>query len=220
MVTEDAASLPRPKPLLRGVSHELAAIATVPLVAALLAEAGSSSARLAAMVYGSTLLALFVASAVYHRPTWSPRARAMVGRIDHAAIFLFIAGSYTPLCLLMGSGVGHLLLAIVWLLAALGMVLGVAWERAPKALRAAIYVGLGWAFITTIPPIRAAIGEGSLALLLAGGVLYTAGALVFILRRPDPLPVLFGFHEIFHLLVIAAAGCHYVVVSRVVRALG
>jgi len=220
MITDDRASRPRPKPLLRGVSHELAAIAAIPLVAALLAEAGSRSAHVAAVVYGSTLLALFAASAVYHRPTWSPRARAVMGRIDHAAIFLFIAGSYTPLCLLVGPGAGHLLPAVVWLLAALGIAAGVAWDDAPKALRAAIYVGLGWAFVPTIPSIQAAIGGGSLTLLLVGGAVYTLGAVVFALRRPDPLPAHFGFHEIFHLLVIAAAGCNYVVVSRVVQALG
>jgi hemolysin III len=211
---------PRPKPLLRGVSHAVAALVTAPLVASLIAGAASPAARAAAATYGATVVALFTSSAVYHRPTWSPRVRSVLGRIDHAAIFLLIAGTYTPLCLLLGPGTGHGLLALVWSLATLGIALAVAWDDAPKPLRAALYVGLGWVFVPVLPALRAALGDGSLIVLLAGAALYTAGALVFVLRRPDPLPATFGFHEVFHLLVVAAAGCHFVLVARVVGALG
>ncbi len=216
----EVAPAPRPKPLLRGVSHELAAVASLPLVLALVSGARSAPARTAAVVYGASLLALFLSSAIYHRPTWSPRARAVLGRIDHAAIFLLIAGTYTPLCLLLGPGAGHALLAFVWLVALAGMVLALAWDEAPKPLRAGIYVALGWVFVPTLPALGAALGGGSLALLLAGAALYSVGAVVFARRRPDPFPACFGFHEIFHLLVVAAAACHGVVVARVVRALG
>jgi len=211
---------PRVKPLLRGVSHQVAAIAAFPLVVALVARAGSGPARLAALVYGASVLALFASSALYHRPTWPPRARDLLGRVDHAAIFLLIAGSYTPLCLLLGPGAGHRLLALVWALAALGVVLAIAWDGAPKPLRAALYVGFGYLFLPTVPALWAALGDGTLGLMLAGVALYTVGAVVFARRWPDPAPAWFGFHEIFHLLVVAAAGCHFAMVARVVRALG
>jgi hemolysin III len=171
-------------------------------------------------VYGSSLIALFVASAVFHRPTWSPRARLLVGRFDNAAIFLLIAGTYTPVCLLLGAGVGHALLAMVWAGAALGIVLTIAWPHAPKPLMAGIYVLLGWAIVPAMSGMRAAMGPLPLRLLLAGGVAYTVGAVVYALRRPDPFPRVFGYHEIFHLLVITGAVCHFVVVHGAVRALG
>jgi len=208
------------KPVLRGVSHQVAAVAALPLVASLVAGAGGSTARLAAAVYGASLLALFSSSALYHRPVWPPHIRAVLGRVDHAAIFLLIAGTYTPLCLLLGAGAGHRLLALVWALTALGIGLAIAWDDAPKPLRAALYVGLGWLFLPTIPALRAGLGDGTLGLLVLGGALYTAGAVVFARRRPDPIPAWFGFHEVFHLLVIAAAACHLAVVTKAVQALG
>jgi hemolysin III len=220
MTVVSTASSARVKPLWRGVSHQVAAVAAVPLVALLISSAVSEIARAAALVYGASVLTLFVSSAVYHRPTWSPAVRAVLGRIDHAAIFLLIAGTYTPLCLLIGAGTGTWLLALVWGAAALGIIVAVAWDDAPKPVRAAIYVGLGWGFILVIPTIGAVIGGVALAFLVVGSVLYTLGALVFAIRRPDPAPAIFGFHEIFHLLVVAAAGCHFVVVAGVVRALG
>lgn len=210
---------PRPKPVLRGVSHELAAVASLPLVATLVAGARGATALAGACVYGASLVVLFGVSALYHRPTWSPRARVLVGRIDHAAIFLLIAGTYTPLCLRLGPGAGHLLLAFVWAVSALGLLLALAWDEAPKALRAAVYLALGWAFVPVLPGLRQVLDAGSLALLLAGGLLYTAGAVIFSLRRPDPLPAWFGYHEIFHLFVVAAAACHFALVARVVAAL-
>lgn len=173
-----------------------------------------------AATYGASLFTLFLVSAVFHRPTWSPRARLLVGRFDNSAIFLLIAGTYTPVCLLLGSGVGRDLLVIGWTGAALGIVLTVAWPRAPKRLMAGIYVLLGWVFVPAAAGLRAAMGLQGLLLLGAGGLAYTAGAIVYALRRPDPFPRVFGYHEIFHLLVIAGAACHYVVVRGAVRALG
>jgi hemolysin III len=210
----------RQKPLLRGVSHEIAAVLAVPLVGLLVARAVGFPAQVGALVYGVSLLALFATSAIYHRPTWSPRARLLLGRIDHAAIYVLIAGTYTPLCLLMGAGTGHALLAFVWVVAALGIAMSVAWDNAPKPLRAATYVAMGMIFVPLIPAVLAAIGPASLAFLVAGSLLYAVGAVIYSVRRPDPLPAVFGFHEIFHLLVIVAAGLHFVVMSRVVNALG
>lgn len=207
------------KPLLRGVSHEVAAVAAAPAALGLVATAQGSGARLAAAVYGASLFALFLVSAVLHRPTWSPRARLVVGRLDSSAIFLLIAGTYTPLCLLLGA-TGSTLLAVVWTGALLGVVLSVAWPRAPKPLMAAVYVALGWAFVPAAGGLRAALGGASLLLVVAGGLVYTAGAVVYALRRPDPFPRVFGYHELFHLLVIAAAAMHFVAVRSAIRVLG
>jgi len=211
---------PRPKPLLRGVSHELAAVASLPAVLALLLRTRGSTALLGAAVYGLSLVTLFSVSAVYHRRFWSLRARRLVGRLDHSAIFLLIAGTYTPVGLLVGPGAGHRMLATVWLGAALGIALVVGWSGIPKRLRAAIYVLLGWVVAPVLPELRDAVGDGAMALLFVGGALYTVGAVVYGIRRPDPFPRTFGFHEIFHLLVIAAAACHYLVVDAAVQALG
>lgn len=210
----------RTKPLLRGVSHEIAAFAAAPASLALIASANSPSAQLGAATYGTSLFTLFLVSAVLHRPTWSPRARRLVGRLDYSAIFLLIAGTGTPVCLLLGGGLGRALLVVVWAGAALGIALTVAWMGVPKPLMAALYVLLGWAVVPAFAALRAAMGWWPLLLLLAGGLAYTAGAIVYSLRRPDPYPRVFGYHEIFHLLVVAGAACHFVVVAAAVRALG
>jgi hemolysin III len=210
----------RERPRLRGVSHQIAAFASLPVVAALVLRARSGTAVLAAVVYGASLVALFTTSAVYHRMYWPLSARRIVGRLDHAAIFLLIAGTYTPIVLLLGPGTGRTLLAVVWAAAIAGIV-AVAWfTRTPKPVRASLYVLLGWLIVPFVPRLHAVIGTRGLALLLAGGFFYTIGAVIYALRRPDPVPHVFGFHEIFHLLVIAAAACHYAVVDAAVRALG
>ncbi|MGC3997108.1 MAG: hemolysin III family protein [Anaeromyxobacter sp.] len=210
---------PRTKPLLRGVSHELAAYLSVPAVVSLVAAAGSGVARVAALAYGASLVTLLSVSALYHRPWWPPRARGLVGRCDHAAIFVLIAGTYTPFCLVLGPGAGHGLLAAVWGGAALGVALALAWEDAPKVLMAGVYVAFGWIFMATLPAMRAAVGDATVAWVLAGGLIYTAGAAVYASRRPDPFPAVFGYHEIFHLLVVVAAICHYAAVDRAVAQL-
>lgn len=210
----------RSKPLLRGVSHQIAAFLAAPAAAALVMGAGGGSARAAALTYGASLLTLFAVSATYHRPTWSPRVRRVLWRIDHSAIFVLIAGTYTPFCLLIGSAGGRFALAAIWIVAALGVAVSIAWPDAPKKVMALIYVGFGWMAVPVLPMIRATIGDGTLALLFLGGLLYSLGAIVYALRRPDPFPAVFGFHEIFHLCVVAAAACHFVGVGAAIRALG
>lgn len=210
----------RRKPRLRGWSHELAAIASVPAVISLVARARPGTGTLAASVYGATLVLLFTVSAVYHRMYWPLSIRRVIGRIDHAAIFLLIAGTYTPFCLLLGRGAGHALLAFVWAGAAVGIVVVVWLTGTPKPVRAALYVLLGWFILPVIPAARSAIGDPTLLLLFVGGFFYTVGAAVYALRRPDPFPETFGFHEVFHLFVIAAAICHFVVVDAAVRSIG
>jgi hemolysin III len=214
-----AVTPPRVKPLLRGVSHEIAAVLALPAAALLVARAEGATARLGALVYGVSLVTLFTVSAVYHRRFWSLPMRQFIGRLDHSAIFLLIAGTYTPCGLLLGPGAGHLALWVVWIGAALGIALVVGRFGVGKRLRAAIYVLLGWVVVPLLPRLQDAVGPGALALLLLGGFFYTVGAVIYGLRRPDPFPRTFGFHEIFHLLTIAAAACHFLVVVAAVERL-
>lgn len=208
-----------PKPLLRGVLHEVAASLALSawILLAVLSPAGK--ARLAAVVYGASLFSLFFVSALYHRPAWRARARLVMRRLDHAAIFLLIAGTYTPMCLLLAGRSGSALLTVVWGGAALGVLQAVFWPRAPRTLCAGVYVLLGWAVLPVLPSLRAALGDGAIALLATGGVLYTVGAAIYAARRPDPLPKVFGYHEVFHALVVAAAGCHLAVIVATLRAM-
>jgi hemolysin III len=215
-----AAHLAPAKPLLRGVSHEVAAGLALAGGVVLAVLAPGPRARAAAIVYGLSLVTLFAVSALYHRPTWPPRARMWMRRLDHSAIFLLIAGTYTPFCLLLAEGRGLPLLAVVWTGALLGVVQSVAWPKAPKPLVAALAVLLGWAILPMLPTLGRTLGVGALAMLAAGGALYTVGAVVYATGRPDPSPRVFGYHEVFHALVIAAACLHYAVVAGAVRAIG
>jgi hemolysin III len=208
---------PRPKPLLRGVSHELAAGVALFAWLALALFAASTRALVAANVYGVSLVSLFLVSAVYHRPTWTPRARPFMRRLDHAAIFLPVLDTYTPMCLLLAPGTGRVILAVVWGGAALGILQSVFWVHAPKPLVAAAYVVLGWVVVPVLPTLSGTLGAGAVALLATGGGLYTLGAVIYATRRPDPFPRVFGYHEIFHALVIAAAACHFAVVAGAIR---
>ena len=211
---------PEPKkPLLRGVLHEVAAAAAALAGILLVLRAASVRARVAAAVYGASLLCLFVASAVYHRPTWGERARRWLRRVDHSAIFLLIAGTYTPFGLLLRSRGGWILMAVVWGGALAGILISIAWTRAPKPLVAGVCVALGWAALPMLPALKAALGTSAIVLLAAGGLTYSAGAVIYALRRPDPWPRVFGYHELFHALVVAAAGQHFAAVAGAIRAL-
>jgi hemolysin III len=204
------------KPLLRGVSHEIAAGIAFAAWILLVAAAPSARARVAAAAYGASLFTLFTVSALYHRPTWSPRARLAMRRLDHSAIFVLIAGTYTPFCLLLGGSRGGTMLAIAWGGALLGMTRAVLWPRAPKVLVAAISVALGWLVLPILPALRGLLGSGAVGLLAAGGIVYSLGAVVYATRRPDPFPRVFGYHEVFHAMVIAAAGLHFAVAAQAV----
>jgi hemolysin III len=212
-------TLPSEKPLLRGVSHEIATGLALAAWIVLALLAPSARGRLAANVYGASLFCLFAVSALYHRPSWPPRARLVMRRLDHSAIFLLIAGTYTPFCLLLPPSSGEPLLAVVWGGAVAGVLQSVLWVRAPKALVAALYVLLGWVVVPVLPALRATLGSGAIALLAGGGTAYTVGAVVYATRRPDPFPRVFGYHEVFHALVIAAAACHLAVAAAAIRAL-
>jgi hemolysin III len=216
---DSATTIPHVKPLLRGVSHEIAAAFALAGWVVLVQAAPGPRAVLAAAVYGLALTAQFGISALYHRQRWGTRGRLLMRRLDHAAIFLLIAGTYTPFCLLLPTDKGRWLLAAVWAGAVAGMVLSVAWPLAPKWLMALLTVLLGWAVVPTLPSLYSAIGTSGLVLLGAGGVAYTVGAVVYATRFPDPDPRVFGYHEVFHVLVIAAAICHYVAVAGLIGAI-
>jgi hemolysin III len=204
----------RVKPRLRGLLHLYAFIAALAALPVLLLVSRTGRAALAATIYGLSLVALFGVSALFHRPTWSPRARRWLGRLDHAMINVLIAGTFTPFGLLvLSSRLATVLLAVVWGGALAALVLHVLWIDAPKWLSALVYLVLGWSGTAALPELVSHVGWGPTALLALGGALYSAGAAVYALRRPDPFPAVFGYHEVFHALVIAAALSHWAVVA-------
>ncbi|MGZ6627613.1 MAG: PAQR family membrane homeostasis protein TrhA [Solirubrobacteraceae bacterium] len=203
------------KPRLRGVSHQWAFLASVPLGLALVILAGDARARIALTTYAISLAALFGVSALYHRIDWrSVAARGRIRRLDHSMIFVLIAGSYTPIAVLVLHGpLATAILIAAWSGAILGVAFSLLWGNPPTWLRAALCVALGWIAVAALPQLGAAIGIIGLTLLGLGGVLYTVGGVVYALRRPDPAPAVFGYHEVFHILVIVAAALQYAVIA-------
>jgi hemolysin III len=198
------------RPLLRGVSHEYAFFLSLGLGAALVVGAESTRATVAAAVFALTVTAMFGLSALYHRVRWAPVRQPWIRRLDHAGIFLVIGGSYTPYTLVVLSGQVRLaVLALVWTGVLCGVGVRFAWVSAPGWITAVVALALGWASLIALPQLVERVSPPGLALLAAGGLLYTAGAIVYALRRPDPLPTVFGFHELFHALVVAAVACQY-----------
>ena len=210
---ERAPDLPRVKPRLRGVLHEAAFYAALVLGVPLIATAEPGKARLSASVFAAAVIFCFGASALYHRPTWPRGVRSWLARLDHTAIYLLIAGTYTPVCLLvMSAGWRDVVLALVWSGAVAAVLLKLFWVRSPKWLAAVIALTLGWIAAVAFGQLLK-IPVPGLLFLLVGGVLYSIGAVVYVRKRPDPLPHVFGYHELFHLLTIAAVGCHYAAIA-------
>ena len=204
----------RVKPRLRGVSHGIAFVLALPLGAALLFAAETTRGRASALVFAVSVTTMLGASALYHLVTWSPSVRPWMRRLDHAGIYALIAGTYTPFGLLVLSGNWTVVvLAIVWTGAVAGVALKFLWVDGPKWLSAVIGIALGWVGIVAFPQILDEIGLTPALLLLAGGLAYTAGAVIYALRRPDPVPAVFGYHELFHAFVLAAVACHYAAVA-------
>jgi hemolysin III len=205
------------KPLLRGVLHQAAFVASLAAGPLLVAGAEGTRARLAAAVFAASVAACFGASALYHRVTWTPNVRLWMRRIDHAGVYLLIAGTYTPVSLLVLRGAWRpAILATVWTGAAAAIVLKFVWVAAPKWLAAAIGIALGWVAVVALPQLISRLNALEAALLITGGLAYTAGAIVYALRRPDPFPAVFGYHELFHALTIVAVVCQYVAIALVV----
>jgi hemolysin III len=204
------------KPLLRGRLHLGALIVALPAALALVIAAESRPAQLAAAVYGFSLVSVFFVSSAYHRLARSPRSQLLLRRADHATIYLLIAGSYTPIGVVaIGGRAGWALVAAAWAVAAVGVLLKVVWFHRASVVGAALYVGMGWMVVIAAPTLVRHVSQVELALLVAGGLLYTGGALVLARRRPDPWPRVFGYHEVWHSLVIVAAACHYAAIYLV-----
>ena len=203
------------KPRLRGVSHQWAFFVSVALGAALVVLAPAGEPRLAATIYAASVAALFGTSALYHRITWaSLAARRWMRRLDHSMIFCLIAGTYTPFALLVLDGtLATVILVLVWAGALAGVLMKLVWIDAPKPLVALTYIMLGWVALAAFPDMLAELGVTGTALVAVGGLLYTLGALVYAFQRPNPAPTVFGYHEVFHALVIVAAGLQYAVVA-------
>ncbi|MFN2468687.1 MAG: hemolysin III family protein [Gaiellaceae bacterium] len=210
----EARAAARVKPRLRGISHQVGFFASIPLGVALVVAVDGGVARLAAAIFATSVTAMFGASAFYHRPTWSPAQRSRLRRLDHAGIFGLIAGSYTPFGLLVLTGGWRVVvLSIVWAGSAVSIVLRLFWGSMPKWVTAAIAVTLGWVAVAAFPLIVARIGPAASTLLFTGGACYTLGALVYASRRPDWWPATFGYHEVFHALVVVAVACQYTAVA-------
>ena len=193
------------------MAHQWAFVASIFTGTALVLSAPSSRARLAAAIYAVSVAALFASSAVYHRVRWrSSAARRWMRRLDHSMIFVMIAGTYTPIALiaLRGALAGALLI-VVWTAVAAGIVLKLTWIDAPEWLGVLVYVLLGWVGVAALPRL----GVEAAALVAGGGMLYTAGAVIYACRRPDPVAAVFGYHEVFHVLVIAAAALQYTAIA-------
>ncbi len=210
-----SATLRLDKPRLRGVSHQWAFFVSVAIGAALVVAAPSGQPRLAAAIYALSVTALFGTSALYHRVTWaSLAARRWMRRLDHSMIFCLIAGTYTPFALLVLEGdLATVILIVVWAGALAGVLMKLVWIDAPKALVAVTYVMLGWVAVAAFPTMIERLGVTASTLVAVGGLLYTLGALVYAFQRPDPAPSVFGYHEVFHALVILAAALQYAVIA-------
>ena len=206
------------KPRLRGVVHEYAFFVALVAGAGLLVLAPSPKARLASAIYVLGLAGLLGTSALYHRVTWRrPNVRRWLRRLDHSMIFLLIAGTYTPFALLvLSQPLGTVVLVLIWAGAAGGIVLSLLWPDAPRTVSAAIYISLGWVAIIATPQLFDRLGALGIAMIGLGGLFYTVGAIVYARQRPDPVPTVFGYHEIFHVLVVAAAALHFAVIAFLV----
>jgi hemolysin III len=211
----DAAALPTPA--LRGWLHLCSFFVAIGAGATLVVLAAATlpaRATFGTSVYAATVLGLFGISALYHRRRWlTARTRLLMKRLDHAMIFLFIAGTYTPFALLaMPPSTGAVVLAVVWGGALAGLVLKLCWPDAPRSLSVSLYIALGWVAVFVLPDLLAYAGAPTLVLLIVGGGWYTLGALCYAARRPDPWPRVWGHHEFFHAATVVAAACHHVAI--------
>ena len=206
------------KPALRGVQHQWAAVVAACAGAWLIATAPNLESRIAVAIYGASLVLLLVISAVYHRFTWPHRTRMWLRRADHASIFLLIGGTYTPVALLcLDPPTNWNLLTLVWSGAAVGILVSLFWPMAPKVVSAVIALAVGWTIVPYFSRIQRNLTDVELTLIVIGGLAYTVGALVYALKRPNPWPRTYGYHEIFHTLTLVGAGLHLIAVVSIVR---
>ena len=205
------------KPRLRGVLHEIAFFVSLVSGAWLVWDAPTTSSKLICLVYAVAISLLFGVSALFHRHTWGPVGRRRMRRADHSTIFIAIAGSYTAVAGIALTGWARTaVLLIVWIGAAIGITLRQLWLDAPKWVIALPYVVVGWAAVAVLPQLYRALGPTGFTLLLVGGLAYSAGAVVYALKKPNPVPGVFGYHEVFHACTIVGAVLHFVLIAWIV----
>jgi len=208
------AAPPPVKPLLRGVLHQHAFTASLVVGVLLVTFTDGPRRQLAAAAFAGSVAFCFGVSALYHRVTWEPHARRWMRRADHAGVYLLIAGTYTPVGLLVLDGNWRIVvLATVYAGTAMAVVVKFAWVDAPSWVAAVLGIALGWVGVVAVPQLATRLGPAAFALILAGGLAYTAGGIVYARRRPNPAPHTFGYHEVFHALTIVAVACQYVAIA-------
>lgn len=209
---------PLKKPTLRGHLHQAAFFMTLGAGSLLVANSTSSAATIAGVIYVLGLLFLFGVSSIYHIPHWEPKPRAFMKRIDHSAIFILIASTFTPLCMLaLPEAPGKQLLIIIWSAAALGLIQSFFWVKAPKWVTAILYVVMGWLALPYLGELKDSLGSGRILFIIAGGVVYTVGAVFYAIKKPNLKPGVFGYHELFHLFTIIGALLHFVVIYQLIK---
>lgn len=198
------------KPLIRGHIHQVAFYIAICACTILVIRSHGPQSLLASLIYSASLVGMYGVSTLYHVPTWSRKYYLIMRRIDHAAIFILIAGTATPICLLrLHEAARWQLLSIFWVAAFTGMFMAIIWPHGPKWIRSLLYVVVGWIGVIYFHEIKAALGTTNFNLLLTGGIIYTVGALVYAFKRPNPFPLVFGYHEIFHVFVVFASAFHF-----------
>ena len=206
------------KPILRGYIHQAAFFMTLGSGTLLIAKSTQPTSTLASFIYVAGLLFLFGVSATYHIPYWNAKPRALLKRIDHSAIFIFIASTFTPICLLaLSEASGHQLLVIIWSVAFFGVNQAIFWPKAPRWLTATMYVVMGWLALPYIGELNQTLGSAKIVFIVAGGIVYTIGAVFYALKKPNLKPGIFGYHELFHLLTIIGAFFHFVVIYQLIQ---
>jgi len=202
------------RPMLRGVSHVSAAIAAMLGAPLLLLVADSPRAYVGGAIFATSLVLLYGTSAAYHRITWTPLFRAIISRLDHSMVLVLIGGTYTPFCLVvLNDAWGISMLSVVWGIAGVRILMNLAWQATPRWLRVSFYLAHGWVGLISAWELAAWFTISPLLLLVLGGALYTLGGVIYAIRRPNPWPRVFGYHEIFHLLVILGSTVHYSLVA-------
>ncbi len=210
------ASLTSDRPALRGTLHLIAALLAVAGTVWLLLLADSPSGYVGGALFGTSLMLLYGTSASYHQVPWRSSWRRVVKRLDHAMIFVLIAGTYTPFCLDVHLAWGIPMLAVVWTLAGAGILLKLIWPDGPRWLSVGLYVGLGWIALAAVSEVLSRYSAPPITLLLLGGALYTLGGIVYARQRPDPWPRVFGYHEVFHAFVVGGSAVHFAAVATYV----
>jgi hemolysin III len=204
-----------PRPKYRGVSHRIAFHCAIVAGAILVWAARDAQTRFPCIVYATFLSAMFGVSATLHRADWSPRTYSWLRRADHSTIFVCIAGTYTPFALLgLGGTSGTKLCLLAWTVCSIGVLRAMLWPHAPRAITSTCYVAAGWFSVAFIPELRAALDPVTFALIFGGGAIFTIGAVIYLLKWPDPIPAVFGYHEVFHIVIILGCTTHFAAVVR------